>query len=229
MKPASYLSMPQSCCLPVQVTVRRGSYRSSLGVLEEEDDLAANLFSRCGQLPTLVLVLPAATCCIGSSAKGCGVQQMHWPSELLVTAYPLPPASHLSPSFTPSESGASPAGASPAGGLVADFAGFSAAPQDVEAGTAGSPADTPGSDFSFFPTAAASAGAASYRQTPAEGATPELAGAAPAGVGISPEILGYYEQQAAAQRAAASTAKAPRATAGPSSSQAGSHPTMMPR
>lgn len=121
--------------------------------------------------------------------------------------------------FSPSDSvgGAAARSASPGGEEVQDFGGFEPAasnqaePDAARRGGQGpaTPADA-GGDFSFFPPAAAAAPASVAEAagiTP--GLTPELAGAGGAGAGstISPEILGYYEQQAAA---AACTPAMPR-------------------
>lgn len=106
---------------------------------------------------------------------------------------------------------------SPGGEEVQEFGGFkpAAASQPLaeaegqEEPGAAQPADA-GGEFSFFPSAAAAAPSSGPRPSGImTGMTPELAGAGgpPAGSTISPEILGYYEQQAAA---AACTPALPR-------------------
>ncbi|KAL4422795.1 hypothetical protein ABPG75_008992 [Micractinium tetrahymenae] len=125
--------------------------------------------------------------------------------------------------FSPGDSvgGAAASTGSPGGQEeVLEFGGFAPAAasqpepeaggrEEQEAATPAAGADACG-DFSFFPTVAAAAPASGPRSagiTP--GMTPELAGAggAAAGSTISPEILGFYEQQA--QQAAAAAACAP--------------------
>ncbi len=120
-----------------------------------------------------------------------------------------------SPSGSP-ETAARNAG-SPGGEEVQEFGGFKPAAasqplpeaEGLEEPGAAQPADA-GGEFSFFPSAAAAAPSSGPRPMGImTGMTPELAGAGgpPAGSTISPEILGYYEQQAAA---AACTPALPR-------------------
>ena len=129
------------------------------------------------------------------------------------------PAANLFDSFSPA------AGSSPpsAGGFSTAVTGASAA-QQAAAEADAAPAATPAADFSFFPAAS------SHQQQKAPaGPTPEMGGGAAAAAAaggsmggpapnmISPEILGFYEQEAQRQRAAIA---ATGAAAVPSSSQA---------
>jgi hypothetical protein len=136
------------------------------------------------------------------------------------------PAANLFDSFSPA-AGSSPASAD---GFSPAATGASAA-QQAAAEADAAPAATPAADFSFFPAASSHQ---QQQQAPA-GVTPEMGGGAaaaaaaggsmggPAPTMISPEILGFYEQEAQRQRASIA---ATGAAAVPSSSQALGTPSM---
>lgn len=165
---------------PGTVTVRRGSGGLGLGVVLEEDGdlLAANLF--------------------GGDEFGAGRGSFS-------------PLGDGARAFSPGSGSGSPGAAfgSPAldQGEQAACARDGQRQQQQQAEAAATPAGAGADSFSFFPSAGGQRPAAAAAAAVA-GTTPELVAAGGQGAGgsqISPEILGFYEQQEAqqAQRAAA--------------------------
>lgn len=125
-------------------------------------------------------------------------------------------ANLFSSTFSPSDSLGGAGGSPGFGREVLEFGGFAAGRSQQEQGAAGATAAgdtmTPAgadlsAEFSFFPAAAAAASCGPNTQQ-AAGVTPAMPVASTTGLGqghpmdsnISPEILGFYEQQQAQQQ-----------------------------
>lgn len=171
---------------PATVTVRRGSGGAGLGVVLEEDGdlLAANLFGDDD-----------------FGADGGSFSPLGDGARAFSPGFASPGAD-----ASPGAAFGSPAAADGQAAVVG--AADAQAQQEQQQGDVAATPASAGADFSFsfFPSAAGQRPAADA----AARVTPELAAAGGQGAGgsqISPEILGYYEQQAQqAQRAQADAA-----------------------